>query len=194
MFKISDLHRFDPTPVADPTRVGCRVLAGCFGLFRLHALVRIAGPEEALEVERPDHHTEDEQPHHDEQHAEHRPQDLDRADPERLPDRLCRRDHRRIREHERVPRHVELDVVCRVVPPHHLIVRPDAHNEEPQAEPPHPQSRQVGEDFEEEPRRGVALIPVRHDLRHDHVAEVHDAGYCEAAGADGDELWMSAEL
>ena len=107
---------------------------------------------------------------------------------ERAANGLRRRHHGRVWEHEAVPRHVEADVVLRVPPAHHLPVRTHAHQQEPQAQAPHPQARQVRQELEHQASLRVPHVTAREDFGLNHNAEVHQSRDREATGADGDEL------
>jgi hypothetical protein len=68
----------------------------------------------------------------------------------------------------------------------------DAHEEEPEAQAPHPESGHVSKQLEEEAGGGTAHVPVGHDFCAGNVAKLHDAGNSESAGANRDELDMLA--
>jgi len=79
-------------------------------------------------------------------------------------------------------------VVVGVVGAHHLPVSTDAYDEEPETEPPEPETGHVREEAEDEASAGVGHVAVGHYFWKDVVSEVYDAGDCEARRTDRDEL------
>lgn len=90
------------------------------------------------------------------------------------------------------PSHIKRNMVVRIIRPHNLPMRPYTHNEKPNTKTPEPESNEIGEEFQDKGCVGAAHVAVGHYFGRHSVAEVDEAGYCEAGWSDGDELFVLA--